>query len=87
MSRENGNLKVMPYSEEMRKCGITPVSILTKLAHVVKDAGRAVELVNRLNKLNQLRDTVDNKGIIVGVLFTYGSFSVCIKKIIIITVK
>lgn len=62
VQREDDHLKVMPYTDEMRKCGIAPVSILTKLAHVVKDAGRAVELVGRLNKLNQLRDTVDNKG-------------------------
>ena len=62
MLRENDHLQVMPYSDEMRKFGIVPVSILTELAHVVKDAGRAVELVSRLNKLNQLRDSVDNKG-------------------------
>lgn len=62
VQRENNHLKVMPYNDEMRKCGIAPVSILSELAHVVKDAGRAVELVGRLNKLNQLRDTVDNKG-------------------------
>lgn len=60
--REDGCLKVMPYEQEMRKCGVAPVSLLTRLVSVVQDAGHTMEIVNQLNKLPQLREIVQNKG-------------------------
>lgn len=61
-SREEGFLMVMPYQQEMRKCGVAPVSLLSRLVRVVQDAGNTMEIVNELNKLPQLREVVQNKG-------------------------
>ncbi|KAG8311085.1 Gamma-tubulin complex component 5 [Homalodisca vitripennis] len=52
----------MPYEQEMRKCGVSPVPLLSKLVILVRDAGNTMEVVSQLNKLSELRDIVHNKG-------------------------
>ncbi|XP_046671949.1 gamma-tubulin complex component 5 [Homalodisca vitripennis] len=60
--RKEGVLEVMPYEQEMRKCGVSPVPLLSKLVILVRDAGNTMEVVSQLNKLSELRDIVHNKG-------------------------
>uniref|UniRef100_A0A1B6LZE0 Gamma-tubulin complex component n=1 Tax=Graphocephala atropunctata TaxID=36148 RepID=A0A1B6LZE0_9HEMI len=59
---KGGVLETMPYQEEMSRCGVTPVPLLSKLVTLVRDAGNTMEVVSQLNKLPELRDIVHNKG-------------------------
>lgn len=55
----------MPYETEMKKYGITPASFLSKLVHLVRDAGRSMTHIIKLDKLKVLKKSVHNKGKII----------------------
>uniref|UniRef100_A0A1B6DJI5 Gamma-tubulin complex component n=1 Tax=Clastoptera arizonana TaxID=38151 RepID=A0A1B6DJI5_9HEMI len=59
---DNEEFNVLPYEEEMVKMGVSPAPFLTKLVLLVRNAGKSMYHVIKLDKLSVLRKSAHNKG-------------------------